>query len=489
MLLQYLIENLTDKVITGDTNIDINKIEYNSQKIEQNDIFVAIKGYKEDGNDYIKEAVEKGAVCIVTEDNLDANELPNITIVRVQNSRIALSLIASKYYDFPARKLKLIGITGTKGKTTTAYMIRDILNASGKKTGMIGTIYNTYGNVCIEASRTSPESLDLQKLLKDMVDAQMEYVVMEVSSHSLVLDRVYGLHFAIGIFTNLSQEHLDFHGTMDNYLLAKSKLFEMCDFALVNGDDIHTPRLKKMIKCKTATFGLDNAVNITASDVRINNNNVEFKMYVNKMLETIVINIPGRFTVYNALAAIGTCSLLGAQMDAILLALSNIKVPGRSEIIDVPKTFTVMVDYAHNPSSLEAILSSIKKYVKGRIICVFGCGGNRDKEKRPMMGEISGRLADFTVITTDNPRNEDPSIIMKEIEDGVKKTKGLYKIIENRKDAIAFAMRIAWKNDLVLIAGKGHETYQELKNGKRIDFDERKVVKDIADKMPDKNIE
>ena len=489
MLLQYLIENLTDKVIIGDTNIDINKIEYHSQKVEQNDVFVAIKGYKEDGNDYIKEAVEKGAVCIVTEDELNANELPNITIVRVQNSRIALSLIASKYYDFPARKLKLIGITGTKGKTTTAYMIRDILNASGKKTGMIGTIYNTYGNVCIEASRTSPESLDLQKLLKDMVDAQMEYVVMEVSSHSLVLDRVYGLHFAIGIFTNLSQEHLDFHGTMDNYLLAKSKLFEMCDFALVNGDDIHTPRLKKMIKCKTATFGLDNAVNITASDVRINNNNVEFKMYVNKMLETIVINIPGRFTVYNALAAIGTCSLLGAQMDAILLALSNIKVPGRSEIIDVPKTFTVMVDYAHNPSSLEAILSSIKKYVKGRIICVFGCGGNRDKEKRPMMGEISGRLADFTVITTDNPRNEDPSIIMKEIEDGVKKTKGLYKIIENRKDAIAFAMRIAWKNDLVLIAGKGHETYQELKNGKRIDFDERKVVKDIADKMPDKNIE
>ena len=489
MLLQYLIENLTDKVITGDTNIDINKIEYNSQRIEQNDIFVAIKGYKEDGNDYIKEAVEKGAVCIVTEDNLDASKLPNITIVRVQNSRIALSLIASKYYDFPARKLKLIGITGKKVKTTTAYMIRDILNASGKKTGMIGTIYNTYGNVCIEASRTSPESLDLQKLLKDMVDAQMEYVVMEVSSHSLVLDRVYGLHFAIGIFTNLSQEHLDFHGTMDNYLLAKSKLFEMCDFALVNGDDIHTPRLKKMIKCKTATFGLDNAVNITASDVRINNNNVEFKMYVNKMLETIVINIPGRFTVYNALAAIGTCSLLGAQMDAILLALSNIKVPGRSEIIDVQKTFTVMVDYAHNPSSLEAILSSIKKYVKGRIICVFGCGGNRDKEKRPMMGEISGRLADFTVITTDNPRNEDPSIIMKEIEDGVKKTKGLYKIIENRKDAIAFAMRIAWKNDLVLIAGKGHETYQELKNGKRIDFDERKVVKDIADKMPDKNIE
>lgn len=489
MLLQYLIESLDEKEIIGNTNIDINKIEYNSQKIEKNDIFVAIKGYKEDGNDYIKEAIEKGATCIVTEDDINYNELVEITVVKVKNSRIALSLLASKYYDFPAMKLKLIGITGTKGKTTTAYMIRDILNASGKKTGMIGTIYNTYGNVCIESSRTSPESLDLQKLLRDMVDAGMEYAVMEVSSHSLVLDRVYGLHFAIGIFTNLSQEHLDFHGTMENYLLAKSKLFEMCDFALVNGDDIYTPKLLKMIKCKTATFGLDNAVNITATDVRINNDNVEFKMYVNKMLETIVINIPGRFTVYNALAAIGTCSLLGSQMDAILLALANIKVPGRSEIIDVPKTFTVMVDYAHNPSSLEAILSSIKKYVKGRIICVFGCGGNRDKEKRPMMGEISGRLADFTVITTDNPRNENPNVIMGEIEEGIKKTKGLYKIIENRKEAIAFAMRIAWKNDIVLIAGKGHETYQELKNGKKIHFDERKVVKDIAKKMPDKNIE
>ncbi|MDD3303635.1 MAG: UDP-N-acetylmuramoyl-L-alanyl-D-glutamate--2,6-diaminopimelate ligase [Clostridia bacterium] len=489
MLLQYLIENLKDKDIIGDTNVEINKIEYNSQKIAQNDIFVAIKGYKEDGNDYIKEAIKNGAICIVTEDELNVKELVDITVIKVKDSRIALAILAAHYYDEPAKKLKLIGITGTKGKTTTAHMIRDILNASGKRAGMVGTIYNTYGNVCIESSRTSPESLDLQKLLKDMVDAEMEYAVMEVSSHSLVLNRVYGLHFEIGVFTNLSQEHLDFHETMENYLLAKSKLFEMCDFALVNGDDIYTPRLLKMIQCKTATFGLDNAVNVTAADVRVNNNNVEFKMYVNKMLETVVINIPGRFTVYNALAAIGTCSLLGCQMDAILLALANIKVPGRSEIIDVQKTFTVLVDYAHNPSSLEAILTSVKKYAKGRIICVFGCGGNRDKEKRPMMGEISGRLADFTVITTDNPRNENPAIIMGEIEQGVKATKGLYKIIENRKEAIAFAMKIAWKSDIVVIAGKGHETYQELKNGRKIDFDERKVVKEIAEKMPDKNIE
>lgn len=491
MLLQYLIENFENAEINGNTNIEIGKIEYDSKKISENDVFVAIKGYVENGNDYIKEAIDLGACAIIVEKDVDLSnfEFNNITVIKVDDARIALAKISATYYDYPAKKLKLIGVTGTKGKTTTAYMIRDILNASSKKTGMIGTIYNTYANVQIEATRTSPESLDLQRLLKEMVEAQMEYVVMEVSSHALELNRVYGLHFIISVFTNLSEEHLDFHGNMDNYLNAKAKLFEMSDFAMINGDDIYTPRLKKMIKCKVATYGLDNAVNVTAADIKINAGYVEYKMYVNKMLETIVINIPGRFTVYNSLAAIGVCSLLNCQMDAILLALANVKVPGRAEIIPLNKTFTVMVDYAHNASSLEAILTSIKKYVKGRIILVFGCGGNRDKEKRAVMGEIAGRLADFTVITTDNPRNESPKTIMSEIEQGMKQTRGLYKIIENRKQAIAFAMKIAWKNDIVLIAGKGHETYQELRNGKKIKFDERKVVAEIASNMPDKNIE
>lgn len=491
MLLQYLLEDLDYEEVIGNTNINIGKIEYDSKKVELNDVFVAIKGYKEDGNEYIKEAVQNGACAIIVQKDtviLDT-DVSSVTVVKVENSRIALAQISSRYYDYPAKKLKMIGITGTKGKTTTAYMIRDILKASGKKVGMIGTIYNTYADVQIEATRTSPESLDLQKLLKDMVDAETEYVVMEVSSHALALDRVYGIHFMIGVFTNLSQEHLDFHETMENYLAAKAKLFSMCDFAVVNGDDIYAPKLLKMIKCKVATYGLDNSVNLTASDIRINASYVEFKMFVNRMLETITIKIPGRFTIYNALAAIATTSFLNAQMDAITLALSNLKVPGRSEIIDLTKTFTVMVDYAHNPSSLEAILASTKKYAKGRIILVFGCGGNRDTEKREVMGEISGRFADFTVITTDNPRNEDPKKIMGQIEQGVKSTRGLYKIIENRKEAIAFAMRIAWKNDIVIIAGKGHETYQELRNGKKINFDERKVVKEIAESMPDKNIE
>lgn len=490
MLLQYLLEDLDYEEVIGKVDINIEKVEYDSKKIGESDLFVAIKGYKEDGNEYIKEAIEKGAKGIVIEKgNLIEEDVSDITIIKVENARIALAELAARYYDYPAKKLKLIGITGTKGKTTTAYMIRDILLASGKRTGMIGTIYNTYGKVQIDSTRTSPESLDLQKLLKDMVDAQMEYVVMEVSSHALALDRVYGLHFIIGVFTNLSQEHLDFHETMENYLNAKAKLFSMCDFAVINGDDIYAPKLLKMIKCKVATYGLDNAVNMTAADVKINASYVEFKMYVNKMLETILIKIPGRFTVYNALAAIATTSFLNAQMDAITLALANLKVPGRSEVIELNKTFTVVVDYAHNPSSLEAILSSTKKFAKGRVICVFGCGGNRDQEKRALMGEIAGRLADFTVITTDNPRDESPKKIMSQIEEGMKQTRGLYKIIENRKEAIAFAMRIAWKSDIVIIAGKGHETYQELRNGKKIHFDERKVVKEIAEAMPDKNIE
>ena len=487
MLLQYLLENLTNVEISGDTNREINKIEYDSKKIEKNDIFVAINGFKDDGKNYIDDAINNGACAIVCQDEIEKKE--GITYIKVEDARIALAVMSATYYGNPARKLKIIGVTGTKGKTTTTYMIRDIMLASGKKIGMIGTICNTYGDIKEESIRTSPESLDLQALLARMVEAGMEYVVMELSSHDLALNRVYGIKFIVGVFTNLSEDHLDFHKTMENYLEAKAKLFEMSDFAIVNGDDIYAPRLLKMIKCKKATYGLDNAVDLTATDIRVNPSYVEFKMYVNKMLETIKINIPGRFTVYNALAAIGVCSLFGAQMDAICGALGALRVPGRNEVIDLNKTFTVIVDYAHTPASLEAILSSAKRYTKGRVICVFGCGGNRDKEKRAMMGEISGRLADFTVITTDNPRDENPGKIIEDIETGIKQTRGLYKAIENRRQAIKFAMRIAWKSDVIIIAGKGHETYQEVENGKKLYFDDKEIVKKLAEEMPDKNIQ
>lgn len=491
MLLQYLIEKLEVIDITGSTEVEIKKIEYDSKKIGKEDLFVAINGFKEDGSDYIDEAIKNGARAILLEKDIDASKYikNDVTVIRVENSRKALAIVASVFYDEPAKKLTIVGITGTKGKTTTAYMVRDILLASGKKTGMIGTIYNTYLDKKIESSRTSPESLDLQKLLHDMVEAGIEYVVMEVSSHALVLYRVYGITFKVGVFTNLAQEHLDFHETMENYLEAKLKLFEQSEYAIINGDDIYAPKVIKSLKTKYATFGLNNDVNITATDVRVNASYVEFKMYVNKILETVHINIPGKFTVYNALAAIGVCSFLNSQMDAILLALADLKVPGRCETVDIGKTFSVVIDYAHNPSSMEQILTNTKKFAKGRIICVFGCGGDRDTSKREVMGELAGKYANFTVITNDNPRNENPKEILKEIENGIKKTHGMYKVIENRTEAIKFAMRIAWKNDIVLLLGKGHETYMEFENGKKIHFDEREIVKNIASTIKDKNVE
>lgn len=487
MLLKYLLEDIDYKSY-GDENIEINKIEYNSKKIELNDVFVAIKGFSDDGTKYIEDAIISGAKAVILEEdtNYDVGD-KEVTIIKVKDTRCALAKISARYYSYPASKLRIIGVTGTKGKTTTCFMIRDIMLAAKKKIGMIGTIYNTYGDTKIESYRTTPESLDLQKLLKDMVDAGMEYVVMEVSSHALELHRVDGIKFEIGVFTNLSREHLDFHKDMESYLLAKAKLFDNSVFGVINADDIYTPKLLKHVKCKYVKYGLDNEANISATDVKINNNYVDFKMYINKQLQTITVNIPGKYTVYNAIAAVAVTSMLGAQMEDVLSGLSSVVVPGRSEIVPIGKSFAVLIDYAHNESSLEAILVNTKKYVKGRVILVFGCGGNRDTSKRAKMGEIAGTYADFTIVTTDNPRDEKPQNIIKDIEKGISKTRGLYKVIENRKQAIEFAMRIAWKNDTVILAGKGHETYQELAKGKKVHFDEREIVKAAAKKMPGKD--
>lgn len=497
MLLRYLIEDINlniDKDIIGNMDISINKIEYDSTKVGESDVFVAIDGFKSDGHAYIAEAVQNGATGIVIQkDELEyvkeiCRTLPQeVCIIATDDTRKVMAHLACRYYDNPATKLSIIGITGTKGKTTTAYMIRDILKQSGKKVGLIGTIYNEYADVKEEASRTTPESLDLQRMLSDMVSKDIQYVVMEVSSHALCLHRVDGIHFDIGVFTNLSQDHLDFHNTMDEYLEAKSKLFANCAFSIINADDLYTPKLLKLINGKVAKFGLDNKAEITATEVRVNNDYVDFKMYINRQLQTIKVSIPGRYTVYNALAAIAVTSMLNAQMEDILTALSAVKVPGRSEVVDINKSFAVIVDYAHTPSSLEAILANTKKYVKGRVICVFGCGGNRDTLKRAEMGRIAGKYANFTVITTDNPRDEKPEDIASQIESGIKETRGLHKVILNRKEAIKFAMRIAWKNDTIIIAGKGHETYQELAGGKKVPFDDREIVKKIAATMPEKD--
>ncbi len=488
MLLQYLLEEIETKKITGKTDIEIGKIEYDSKKISKADVFVLLSTEKAIVEKDIADALKRGAVALFI-DNKCKYTNADITVIKVEDIRGTLANISSKYYGLPASKLKIIGITGTRGKTTTSYMIRDILINSGKKVGMIGTIYTTYGHKIMDPIGENPESLDYQRVLKDMVDNGLEFVIIEVSSKLLELNVLSGIKYIVSVFTNLSEDHLDFHETMEKYLLAKAKIFETSDFALINADDIYAPRLSKMVSCKMAKFGLDNESNITATDVKIGNGKTEFKMYINKMLQPIIVNIPGRFNVYNSLAAIGVTSMLGCQMDAILKGLFEVKVPGRSEVIDVNKTFTVIIDYANTPERLEDILINTKRYIKGRIICVFGCPGAGNKEVRMAMGEISGKLADFTIITADNPKEEDMSKIASEIEAGTKKTKGLYKIILDRKEAIKFAMKIAWKNDTIIIAGKGHEKYQELKGFRKLPFDERKIVREIAEEMPDKNRE
>ena len=340
------------------------------------------------------------------------------------------------------------------------------------------------GDEEVEATRTTPESIDLQKLFRKMADEKCDVVVMEVSSHALALDRVLGSSFDIGIFTNLSQDHLDFHKTFDDYFAAKAKLFTMCKEGYVNCDDMYARKLMDIATCPMTTFGIDNNPFVSARDIIITNSYSDFKMPFNKVMQRIKVNIPGRFTVYNSLAAICASVKLGASVENIIEGLEEVTVPGRSEMVLNDRNLTVMVDYAHSPASLESILKAVKTYTKGRVICVFGCGGDRDKTKRPIMGEIAGKNAAYTVITSDNPRTEDPKEIVKEIEEGMKKTKGKYTVIVDRKKAIEHAIRMAKRNDLVLIAGKGHETYQEV-NGVHNHFDDREVAREAMKKLPE----
>lgn len=485
MKLKQILENLEVLEIIGKENIEINSVCYDSRKIEKGSLFIAILGYENDGHQFIDTAIENGAVCIVVDEEGKYEIKQGITYIVVKNSRKQMAIIAKNFYGNPDKDLKIIGITGTKGKTTTTYMIKQILEDASKKVGLIGTIYNIIGNKVEEASRSCPESLDLYKMFRQMVDEKIEYVVMEVTSHALDLYRVHGIQFAVGVFTNLSQDHLDYHETMDKYFEAKAKLFKQCDFAVVNGDDIYSQKLIKGLECKYGTFGLDNDVNITARDITINSEFVSFRMFLNGSQQILKIGIPGRFTIYNALAAIGVCSVLGIALTDVITGLVKVKVPGRSEIVDIDREYTVMIDFAHSPASLEGILNATKKYAKGRIICVFGCGGDRDRTKRPIMGEISGKLADFTIITSDNPRTENPEDIVIEVENGIKKTNGLYKIIVDRREAIKFAMTIAWKNDIVLLCGKGHETYQII-GKEKIHMDEREIVRELLNEIPKK---
>ena len=469
----------------GSLDVEINNLDSNSKNIKDGDMFIAIKGFSVDGHKYINDAIKAGAKVIMVEEGADLKniELPeDVTLIMAKDTREALAICSCNFYGNPSRKFKLIGVTGTKGKTTTTFMIKEILEKAGYKVGLIGTI-ETYINckMISESSRTTPESIELQKTFAQMVEAGVEYVVMEVSSQSLKLHRVDGCTFDMVLFTNFSEDHISEkeHPDMKDYFESKLKLFKMCDNGIINVDDIQVSKVPKLFpNSNIMTYGIDNYCEVLAKDITITNSYVDFRVKVSDRNERVKVDIPGRFSVYNALAAICVAKKLGISSDKVIEALAEIKVPGRSEMVPNKKEIPIMIDYAHSPESLQNILSAVKSYTRGKVISVFGCGGDRDKTKRPIMGEISGRIADFTFITSDNPRTENPEEIVKEIEEGIKKTKGNYKVVVDRTEAIKEAINMATKLDIIVLAGKGHEPYQEI-NGEKFPFDERIIVNEI----------
>lgn len=480
MKLTDLIKDLKPVKINGKSDIGINKIEYDSRKVTQNDVFVAVRGYKTDGHNYIEQAIKNGAAAVIAEEHTE-----NIKVCEIitDNTRKALSLVSAAYYGYPSKKMKLIGITGTNGKTTTTYLVKSILEFAGYKVGLIGTNQNMIGSKVIPTERTTPESLELQKLFADMVAEGAEYCVMEVSSHSLCLDRVYANQFYIGAFTNLTQDHLDFHKTMEEYAKAKSILFTMCERAVVNADDKYVNAIIENADCKVVKYGINKKSDILAKNIKYNQRGVLFEVETPFGSENIRLDIPGEFSVYNALCAIGVCQGTGVGISDIAKALILAKgVKGRAEVLSTPTDYTVMIDYAHTPDGLENIIGTVKGFCRGRVITVFGCGGDRDATKRPKMGKIAGDLSDFCVVTSDNPRTEDPDAIIKDILSGMTDVKAEYVAICDRTEAIEYAMRIAKENDIIILAGKGHETYQILKD-KTIHYDEREIVRDILAKI------
>ncbi len=480
MKLRELIKDVDVLSSKGDLDIEINGIAYDSRKVKKGDLFICVSGYTQDGHNYISDAQSKGAVAFIVEKDVD---LAGAAVVKVHSSRLAMPLLASGFYNNPTQRLRLIGITGTNGKTTTTYLIKSIMETNGKSIGLLGTISTQIGDKTFVSSRTTPESLDLQSLFREMADSAIDYAVMEVSSHSLELGRVEGCNFRIGVFTNLTQDHLDFHKTIENYRNAKKKLFYMTKGAnIINIDDEHGRIIADEVgklRIPLITYGIDNKADIMARNIDITSKGVSFTLVTPKYEEMICIKIPGKFSVYNALAAASVAYVEGISGATIKEGLNKVdNVPGRSEIIKTDTPYTVIVDYAHTPDGLQNILASVKQYAKGRVITLFGCGGDRDREKRPIMGRIAGQMSDYCIITSDNPRSEEPMDIIKQIEAGIKSTDCDYICIENRRDAIKYALKTAKADDIVLLAGKGHETYQVLKD-RTIPFDERDVVEEL----------
>ena len=480
--LRYLLEKLEYEVVQGNDNISVTEVVYDSRKVSEGCLFICIEGANFDSHNVAAQMAEKASVLVVSKD-VEGVADKDVTVIKVENTRYAMAFIAAAYFGHPAEKLKVIGITGTKGKTTTTYLMKSILENAGYKVGLVGTIETIIGDKHIPALNTTPESYILQSYFAQMVEAGLDAVVMEVSSQALMQHRSQGFVFDIGIFTNLEPDHIgpNEHESFEEYMACKGLLFKQCKVGIVNVDDAHCDQVLEGHTCKVEGFGFSQKADIRASEVSLLRESgmlgVDFR--VSGILDmNVKVSTPGRFSVYNALTAIATCRHFNVAEEDIKKALLTAKVKGRIEMVKVSDNFTMLIDYAHNAMSLESLLTTLKEYKPHRLVCLFGCGGNRSKLRRYEMGEISGKLADLTIITSDNPRFEEPQDIIDDIKIGIGKTDGKYIEICDRKEAIRYAIENGEEGDIIVLAGKGHEDYQEIK-GVKYHMDERELIQDI----------
>ena len=488
MKLRKICEEIEYTLLQGSLETEVRDIIYDSRKIAPETMFVCMVGAVTDGHKYIPDAVEKGASVIVLEKEEEAAQIPeNITVLKVESARLALALMSAALFDHPARKLVTIGLTGTKGKTTTTYMIKKVLGMAGKKVGLIGTIGAMVGEEHLSSKNTTPESYELHRMFAAMVEAGCEYVVMEVSSQGLKLDRTAGILFDYGIFTNLSPDHIGpaEHASFEEYMECKSLLFRQCRIGIVNADDEHVEGILKGHTCEVKTVSAEKEADLMASDIGFINEDGKLGMHfkVSGCMDCQAkVHIPGRFSVYNSMVTMLVCHLAGISDEAILEGLSKVQVKGRVEMLPVSKDYTLIIDYAHNEVSTRSVLTTLMEYHPKRLICVYGGGGNRSKLRRYDMGEVTGEMADLCVLTCDNPRDEEIRDINNDIKVGLARSNGKYIEIDDRKEAIAYCMKNAKPGDMIVLLGKGHEDYQEIK-GVKYHFDEREAVAEILDEM------
>ena len=481
MRLTELLQNLEYICVQGSLDTEVRSVVFDSRKADKDSLFICIKGAVSDGHKYAEDVAAKGASVLVVQDHVAVPE--HVTVIKVPDSRYAMACISAAWFGHPAEKLKVIGITGTKGKTTTTYLVKSILENAGHKVGLIGTIEAIIGDKVIPAANTTPESYVVQQYFAEMVEAGCDSVVMEFSSQGLMLHRTAGFLFDLGIFTNIEPDHIgpNEHKDFEDYMHCKGMLFKQCRVGIVNADDEHLEKVLEGHTCSLETFGFSEKADLRAKDLHLvtGKGTLGIAYQAEGLMNfPVEIDLPGKFSVYNSLTAIAICRHFGVSVENIQKALKAAKVKGRIEMVKVSDDFTLMIDYAHNAMSLESLLTTLREYEPARLVCLFGCGGNRSKLRRYDMGEVSGRLADLTIITSDNPRDEEPQAIIDDIKIGISKTAGHYVEIADRKEAIAYAIRHGQPGDIIVLAGKGHEDYQEIK-GKKYPMDERDLIRDI----------